>query len=90
METANLNIKIDKEIKDQAKDIFGELGLDMKTAINMFLKAAIGERGIPFELEADIPNETTEAAIEEGERLMSDPNAPRYSSIEDLESSLEE
>ncbi len=84
-----MNIKIDKEIKNQAEEIFGELGLDMKTAINMFLKDTIRERGLPFELEADAPNETTEAAIEEGRRLMSDPNAPRYSSIEDLERSLE-
>lgn len=90
METANLNIMIDKETKDQAEEIFGELGLDMKTAINMFLKDTIRERGLPFELEADAPNETSKIAIEEGRTLMSDPNAPRYSSIEDLESSLEE
>ncbi len=90
METTNLNIKIDKGIKNQAEEIFGELGLDMKTAINMFLKATIRERGIPFELEADAPNETSKIAIEEGRTLMSDPNALRYSGIEDLKSSLEE
>ena len=50
MATTNLNIRIDKTIKDQAEEIFNELGLNMTTAVNMFLRTAIREHGIPFEL----------------------------------------
>ena len=82
MATTNLNIRIDKAIKDQAEEIFNELGLNMTTAVNMFLRTAIREHGIPFELKLDVPNETTAAAIEEGRKLMSDPSAPRYSSMD--------
>ena len=78
--TTNLNIRIDKSIKDQAEEIFNELGLNMTTAVNMFLKTAIREHGIPFELKLDVPNETTAAAIEEGRKLMFNPSTPRYSS----------
>ena len=41
-----LNIRIDKAIKDQAEEIFNELGLNMTTAVNMFLRTAIREHGI--------------------------------------------
>ena len=48
MATTNLNIRTDKAIKDQAEEIFNELGLNMTTAVNMFLRTAIREHGIPF------------------------------------------
>lgn len=89
METTNLNIRTDKQIKEQAEEIFKELGLNMTTAVNMFLRTAIREHGIPFELKLEAPNEITAAAIEEGRRLMNDPSAPRYSSMESLKEALE-
>ena len=89
MATTNLNIRTDKDIKDQAEAIFNELGLNMTTAVNMFLKTAIREHGIPFELKLDVPNETTAAAIAEGRKLMDDPSAPRYSSMDELKAALE-
>lgn len=66
MATTNLNIRTDKDIKDQAEAIFNELGLNMTTAINMFLRTVIREHGIPFDLKLDVPNETTAAESEEG------------------------
>ena len=90
MATTNLNIRIDKAVKDQAEEIFDELGLNMTTAVNMFLRTAIREHGIPFELKLDVPNETTAAAIAEGRKLMDDPSARRYSSMDALKSALEE
>lgn len=89
MVTTNLNIRTDKVIKEQAEQIFNELGLNMTTAINMFLRTTIREQGIPFELKLNVPNETTEEAIKEGKRMMSDPSTPRYSSIEALKEALE-
>lgn len=89
MAITNLNIRTDKDIKDQAEEIFNELGLNMTTAINMFLRTAIREHGIPFELKLDVPNETTAATIAEGRKLMDDPSAPRYSSMDELKAALE-
>ena len=64
MAATNLNIRTDKAIKEQAEQIFNELGLNMTTAINLFLRTAIREHGIPFELKLDVPNDTTAAASE--------------------------
>lgn len=64
MATTNLNIRTDKDVKEQADQIFSELGLNMTIAINMFLRTAIRENGIPFPLKLDKPNEVTAAAIE--------------------------
>lgn len=89
MTTTNLNIRTDKMIKEQAEEIFNELGLNMTTAINMFLRTTIREHGIPFELKLNVPSDTTAAAIEEGRRMMQDPFAPRYSSMNDLKAALE-
>ena len=89
MVTTNLNIRTDKVIKEQAEQIFNELGLNMTTAINMFLRTTIREHGIPFELKLNVPNETTEEAIKEGKRMMADPSTTRYSSIEALKEALE-
>ena len=89
MATTNLNIRTEKAIKDQAESIFNELGINMTTAVNMFLRTALREHGIPFELKLDVPNDSTAAAIEEGRKLMADPTAPRYSSMEELKAALE-
>lgn len=90
MSTTNLNIRTDKDIKEQSEEIFNELGLNMTTAINMFLRATIREQGIPFELKLDVPNEVTAAAIAEGRRLLNNPSSCRYSSIDALKASLED
>lgn len=75
METTNLNIRTDKDIKMAAEKIFDELGLNMTTAINIFLRQTIRENGIPFELRLNVPNATTVAAIEEGRKLAYDKTA---------------
>ena len=89
MATTNLNIRTEKAVKEQSEKLFSELGLNMTTAINIFLRTAIREHGIPFNLKLDVPNDTTATAIEEGRKLMSDPTAPRYSSMADLKAALE-
>lgn len=47
------------------------------------------DKGLPFELKLDVPNDTTEAATEEGRKLLNNPNAPRYSSMDELKAALE-
>ena len=50
---AQINIRIDDTLKEKADALFDELGLNMTTAFNVFIKAAIRQRGIPFELSLD-------------------------------------
>ena len=89
MSATNLNIRTDKDVKEQAEQLFAELGLNMTTAINLFLRTAIRKHGIPFDLYLDVPNETTVAAIEEGKKLLNDPSSTKYSSMEELKAALE-
>ena len=72
MSATNLNIWTDKEIKNQAEEIFNELGLNMTTVINMFLGTVIREYGIPFELKLDVPQETAAEATLESKKMLSD------------------
>jgi len=89
MESTNLNIRTDKEVKLQAEKIFAALGLNMTTAVNIFLRQAIRENGIPFEIKLNVPNETTAAAIAEDRALAYDKNAVGFSSMSDLRAALE-
>ena len=84
----NFDVKVDKEVQDKSEEIFNELGLDMNTAINIFLNKTIYENGIPFDLKLDSLNQTTIEAIEEGNRFLNDPNTKSYSSIEELKEVL--
>jgi len=50
MATTNLNIRIDENLKKQAEVLFSDLGLNMSSAITVFLKSAVDYNGIPFEI----------------------------------------
>jgi len=50
---SQINVRIDEAVKSQAELIFEDLGLNMTTAINMFIKKVIRENGLPFDLKAD-------------------------------------
>ncbi len=84
----NLNIRTEREIKAAAEKVFEELGLNMSTAVNIFLRQAIRENGIPFELKLNTPNETTIAAIAEGRKIAKDREVKSYSSMDELRSAL--
>lgn len=89
MTTTNLNIRMDKKVKEDAEKIFGELGLNMTSAINIFLRASIRESGIPFALKLDIPNEETMRAIEEAKRIAVDDSVETFDNMDDLRKALE-
>ena len=52
-ETTNLNIRIDKQLKEQAELFFNELGLNMSSAFNIFVRQSLREGKIPFELSVE-------------------------------------
>jgi len=89
MTNANISIRIDAETKERANELFNKLGLTMTTAVNIFLKTAIRENGIPFELKLEKePNETTLEAMREADRIARDENIKGYDNIEELREAL--
>ena len=73
MANTSMNIRMDSEVKKQAEAIFNEIGMNMTTAINIFLKQSIRENGIPFELKITHPNaQTIEEIIKKGESRFND------------------
>lgn len=50
MATTNLNIRIDEDLKKNAEQLFNDLGLNMSSAITVFLRSAVDYNGIPFEI----------------------------------------
>ena len=53
-EMTNLNIKIDRDLKIQADRLFSEMGMNLTTAVNVFIRQAVLERAIPFKIQRDI------------------------------------
>ena len=50
MSTATLQIRVESNLKEQATALFDRLGLDLPTAIRIFLKKSVSENGVPFEI----------------------------------------
>ncbi|MBP3360035.1 MAG: type II toxin-antitoxin system RelB/DinJ family antitoxin [Clostridia bacterium] len=67
MNNTSMTIRTDKEIKQQAQKIFSELGVDMSTAVNVFLRQAIKYQGFPFDVTLETPNELTRKAMADAE-----------------------
>jgi DNA-damage-inducible protein J len=80
--TTNLSIRMDTELKKQAEKLFSELGLNMTTAFNVFVRQSLRQGGIPFEIKLDIPNAETIVAMED---VNNNRNMSRtFDSVEDL------
>jgi DNA-damage-inducible protein J len=80
---SNVSFRIDTEIKSQADRLFAELGLNMTTAFNIFLRQSVREGSIPFQITINKPNAETVAAMLEAESIASDPSVKRYSDVEE-------
>ncbi len=86
MPSSIVTIRMNSEIKKQAQAIFNDLGMDMTTAMNIFVRQVIREQAIPFRVQKNRePNRETLMALLEAERLVSDPAAKRYTVEEALE-----
>lgn len=82
MSSVNMTIRMDKDTKEKAQSLFSKFGLDMTTAINMFLKQSIRAEGIPFDLTLNIPNKETIKAINDVKHNWNMSKA--FSSVEEL------
>ena len=84
----NINIRTDADVKANAEKLFEQLGLNMSTAVNIFLRQAIRQGGLPFDVKLDIPNEVTAAAIAEGRALVKDKKNKGFDNMDDLRAAL--
>ena len=83
--TSNMNIRMDKDVKEQAQRVFANLGMDMTTAVNVFLRQVIRSNGFPFELRLDTPNEETMEAIREVQAMKKDPSIGKsYADVDEM------
>jgi DNA-damage-inducible protein J len=83
--TATISARIDSDKKRQAEELFAEFGLSLSTAINLFINESIAYQGIPFELRRKgAKNQETLDAMAEAKRLSRDPNAKRYTDVDEL------
>ena len=86
MATAVLQTRVDTETKLEAEALFDSLGLDITTAIRLFLRQSINQQRIPFDIVPPKYNfsEETLAAIDEARKISKDSSVKSYSSAKEL------
>ena len=62
-----LSIQVDEKVEKEAEKLFSDFGLDISTAVNIFLRQSIRENCIPFDIQKEVPNADTLAAMKESE-----------------------
>ena len=88
--TTNFSVRMDSDLKKQCEALYGELGINLTTAINVFLRQSLRVGGFPFDVRAEQPNKETIAAMFEAELIARDPSVKRYSDVEDALKTLKE
>lgn len=63
--SVNINIRVDSELKRKAEAVYAELGMNLSTAMNVFLRSSVRYGGIPFDLKLDAMNLETLAAMDD-------------------------
>lgn len=88
MSTSNMSIRIDSDVKAKAQALFSALGIDMTTAINIFLRQAIQHQGIPFSITLTKPNQETLDAMAEVVDMKIHPE--KYKGYTDVDEMMKE
>ncbi|MBQ8292542.1 MAG: type II toxin-antitoxin system RelB/DinJ family antitoxin [Bacilli bacterium] len=88
MSKISTNISIDAETKRKAQIMLSELGLDLSTAVNIFLKQMLYEGGIPFVITRNVPNKITHKAMEESKKILQNPD--KYKKYDDVDDMMED
>lgn len=81
--TINFSVRMDSDIKKQCESLYSELGMNLTTAINVFLRQSLRVGGFPFDVKLEQPNRETIAAMQEAERIAHDPDVKHYSDVEE-------
>lgn len=88
MSKVSTNISIDADVKAKAQKVLAAMGLDLSTAVGVFLRQVVMESRIPFEIKAKIPNDVTITALKEFEEMEKHPE--RYKSYNDVDQMMED
>lgn len=88
MATTVIKIKIDSDIKKDSVDLFNELGLDLSTAVNIFLHQCVLQGGIPFSIKVPQYKEKVLSAIDEAKYISQNPDVKSYDDIKDLQKAI--
>lgn len=84
MARTSTNISLDPQLKHDSQELFADLGLDLSTAITLFLKQSLRVQGLPFAVTRENPNAETIAAMNEYYEMKAHPEKyKRYSSFKD-------
>ncbi|MEG0378946.1 MAG: type II toxin-antitoxin system RelB/DinJ family antitoxin [Eubacterium sp.] len=89
MATVPTQVRIDEELKKQATELFGQLGLDMSGAINIFLRQAVLRGGLPFKVEIPQYNQTVQEAMKEAKKISRDTSVQSYKNLDDMFQALD-
>lgn len=89
MATTPTQVRIDSDIKRDATALFENLGLDMSSAVNMFLHQCVLRGGLPFSVEMPKYNAKTLEAMAEAKHISTDKSVKEYQSMEELKAALE-
>lgn len=85
MAKVSTNISIDAETKAKAQALLASFGMDLSTAVNIFLNQMIYEEAIPFAITRKTPNELTLSAMREAQEMRSAPEKyKRYNNVDDM------
>lgn len=76
---------MDPKVKAQADELYASLGMDMSTAVNMFVRQCLRERQLPFQPSLNVPNQETIRAMEESDEMFRTGNFKSYSLDEALQ-----
>ena len=87
--TIPIQIRVDKKTKEEANELFEELGTSMSGAVNMFLKQCVNTGSIPFRIKKPRYNKETEEAIEEARQISHDPETEVYNTFEEYQSAMQ-
>lgn len=85
MAKVSTNISLDPEVKKAGQELFADLGMDLSTAVTIFIKQCLKTQGIPFEISREVPNTETIEALRETEDIINNPqNYKQYDNIREL------
>ena len=83
--TTNLNVRVDSTLKEESDILFKNLGLNMSTAINMFLTKCVKTSSIPFKIEEPKPSKELKKALKELAYMEKHPEKYKvYNNVDDL------
>ena len=83
-DTTTFSVRMDTELKKQCEALYGELGMNLTTAINVFLRQSLRAGGFPFDVRLEKPSQETIAAMLEAERIAGDPNVKGYTDLDEM------